>query len=90
MKGAESPDGVSFSLVRGDPWFCVQQAIGLIPPSGLGIVRRSVVFALVTWVPLVIWAMLWRRAFPGELAEPLLQRSIIIQQHADLVLILVV
>jgi hypothetical protein len=32
-----------------------------------------VVFALVTWVPLVIWAMLWRRAFPGELAEPLLQ-----------------
>jgi hypothetical protein len=73
MKSSESPDGLSFSLVRGDPWFRFQQAIGLIPSTGLGIVRRSVVFALVTWVPLVIWAILWRRAFPGELAEPLLQ-----------------
>jgi hypothetical protein len=73
MKGFESPDVLDFSLVRGDPWFRFQRAIGLIPPTGLGIVRRSVVFALLTWVPLVIWAILWRRAFPGELAEPLLQ-----------------
>lgn len=72
MKTPESA-GLNFSLVRGDPWFRLQQAIRLMPATGLGIVRRSVVFALVTWVPLVIWAILWRRAFPGELAEPLIQ-----------------
>ena len=66
-------DGLRFSLVRGDPWFRLQRAVGLIPGSGLGIVRRCIVFALATWLPLVIWAILWRRAFPGELAEPLLQ-----------------
>jgi hypothetical protein len=68
-----SPSELNFSLVRGDLWFRFQQAIGLISAAGLGIVRRSVVFVLVTWVPLVVWAILWRRAFPGELAEPLLQ-----------------
>ena len=45
----------------------------LIPISGLGTARRCVAFALVTWLPIAIWAMLWRRAFPGEVAEPLLQ-----------------
>ena len=68
-----SPDELSFSLVRGDPWFRLQRAIGLIPSSGLGTVRRCVMFALVTWLPLAIWAVLSRRAFPGEVAEPLLQ-----------------
>jgi hypothetical protein len=66
-------DDLSFSLVRGDPWFRVQRAIGLIPPTGLGIVRRCLVFALVTWLPIAIWAMLWQRAFPGEIEEPLLR-----------------
>lgn len=74
MKAPEaSPDELSFSLVRGDPWFRLQRAIGLIPISGLGTARRCVAFALVTWLPIAIWAMLWRRAFPGEVAEPLLQ-----------------
>src|SRR5262245_13886610 len=66
-------DELRFSLVRGDPWFCFQRAVGLIPAAGLGIVRRCLAFSLMTWLPLVIWAILWRRAFPGELAEPLLQ-----------------
>jgi len=64
---------LSFSLVRGDPWFRLQRAIGLIPSTGLGIVRRCVVLALITWLPIAIWAVLWRRAVPGEVAEPLLQ-----------------
>ena len=66
-------DDLSFSLVRGDPWFRLQRAIGLIPPTGLGIVRRCLVFALVTWLPIAIWAVLWHRAFPGEIDEPLLR-----------------
>lgn len=70
---ASNPDELSFSLVHGDPWFRFQRAIGLIPSSGLGILRRCMAVALVTWLPLAIWAMLWRRAFPGEVAEPLLQ-----------------
>ncbi len=64
---------LSFSLVRGDPWFRVQRAIGLIPSTGLGIARRCLVFALVTWLPIAIWALLWQRAFPGEIEEPLLR-----------------
>ena len=66
-------DDLSFSLVRGDPWFRVQRAIGLIPSTGLGVVRRCLVFALVTWLPIVVWAVLWQRAFPGEVEEPLLR-----------------
>lgn len=66
-------DELTFSLVRGDPWFHLQRAVGLIPASGLGIVRRCLVFALVTWLPLAIWALYWRRVFPGEIPEPLLQ-----------------
>ena len=30
-------------------------------------------FALVTWLPIALWAFYWKRAFPGEIAEPLLQ-----------------
>lgn len=66
-------DDLNFSLVRGDPWFRIQRAIGLIPSTGLGIVRRCLVFTLITWLPLAIWAVLWNRAFPGEIEEPLLR-----------------
>jgi hypothetical protein len=66
-------DDLSFSLVRGDPWFRLQRAIGLIPATGLGIIRRCLFFALVTWLPLAIWAILLHRAFPGEIDEPLLR-----------------
>ena len=66
-------DDLRFSLVRGDRWFRVQRAIGLIPSTGLGIARRCLVFALVTWLPIAIWALLWQRAFPGEIDEPLLR-----------------
>ena len=68
-----STDELTFSLVRHDPWFRLQRAVGLIPAHGLGIVRRCLVFALVTWLPIAIWALYWKRAFPGEVAEPLLQ-----------------
>ncbi|BCA53063.1 hypothetical protein W02_02030 [Nitrospira sp. KM1] len=66
-------DEVTFSLIRNDPWFRLQRTLGLIPAQGLGIVRRCGVFAMITWLPIAIWAIWWRRAFPGEIAEPLLQ-----------------
>ena len=62
------------SLVRGDLLFRLQRAIGLIPAAGLGVGRRAVALALLTWVPIVAWAALAGRALPGaQAAEPLLQ-----------------
>ena len=74
MNGTHSiPDELTFSLVRHDPWFRLQRAVGLIPAHGLGVVRRCLIFALMTWLPIAIWAFYWKRALPGEIAEPLLQ-----------------
>ena len=64
---------LSFWLVRGDALFLVQRAIGLIPREGLGVTRRILLFAMVTWSPIAIWAMLYHRALPSEADEPLLQ-----------------
>jgi hypothetical protein len=47
--------------------------VGLIPAHGLGVGRRAVFLALLTWLPLAVWAVLNRRAFPGMVEEPLLQ-----------------
>ena len=62
-----------FSLVRGDRLFRLQRAVGLIPPDGLGIGRRALFWAVVTWLPTALWAAAMGRAFPGAVAEPLLQ-----------------
>ncbi|HEX8751196.1 MAG TPA: hypothetical protein VF732_08795 [Nitrospira sp.] len=72
-EGQPVTDELTISLVRNDPWFRLQRAVGLIPSGGLGIPRRCLFFAMVTWLPIVIWALYWRRVFPGEVAEPLLQ-----------------
>jgi hypothetical protein len=61
-----------FSLVRGDALLRAQRAIGLVPKDGLGVGRRALLLALVAWAPLAGWALLQRRAFPGEVPEPLL------------------
>ena len=64
----------SFSLVRGDWLFRVQRAVGLVPPGGgLGVGRRAVLLALVTWLPVAVWAYLTGRALPGHVNEPLFQ-----------------
>ena len=60
------------SLIRDDPFFRAQRAIGLIPPEGLGIARRALFFTLISWLPVALWAA-WRgHAFSGPLDEPLL------------------
>ena len=61
------------SLVRGDAMYRAQRAIGLIPARGLGLGRRALLLALVTWTPIAVWAFLAHRALPGVAGEPLLQ-----------------
>ena len=61
------------ALIRGDPLFRLQRAVGLIPRHGLGLVRRAVLAAMFTWLPIVVWAW-WRgHIFGSTLDEPLLQ-----------------
>jgi hypothetical protein len=62
----------ALSLVRGDALIRAQRAIGLVPRDGLGAGRRAVVLALVTWLPIFVWALLERRALPGAAGEPML------------------
>ncbi len=61
------------SLVRDDLPFRLQRAIGLIPAEGLGVARRALFYAAVTWLPIAVWAAVAGRALPGAPGEPLLQ-----------------
>jgi hypothetical protein len=49
----------------------LQRQVGLVPARGLGVVRRAVFFALLTWLPLVVWALYMGRILPGGVDEPL-------------------
>ena len=49
----------------------LQRQVGLVPARGLGVVRRAVFFALLTWLPLVAWAFYMGRILPGGVDEPL-------------------
>ena len=62
-----------FSLVQGGPPYHIQQRLGLIPGRGLGVPRRMLFFILLTWAPIMIWAIVNQRLYPGIATEPLLQ-----------------
>jgi len=64
--------GFALSLVRDDVLMRLQRRIGLVPPDGLGIGRRAVFWALVAWLPIAVWALLFGHALPGAPGEPLL------------------
>src|SRR5262245_60028754 len=64
---------ITFSLVQGDPPSQIQQKLGLVSRRGLGAPRRILFFILLTWAPIMIWAIVSRRLFPGIATEPLLQ-----------------
>lgn len=66
-------EALSVSLVRDDLFFRAQRAVGLVPRSGLGVVRRALAYALVTWVPIAVWVAVAGRAVSGAVDEPLLQ-----------------
>ncbi|RJG05725.1 hypothetical protein D3870_06575 [Noviherbaspirillum cavernae] len=61
-----------FSLVRGDLFFRLQRRLGLIPADGSGILRRAVLYSMLCWLPLVVWAWVAGRMLPGDTADPLL------------------
>ncbi|HKP29607.1 MAG TPA: hypothetical protein VJU15_09385 [Gemmatimonadales bacterium] len=69
----EELDEPGISLVRGDAAFRFQRLIGLIPKDGLGIARRAILFALITWLPIAVWAWLQHRFTSSASSEPLLQ-----------------
>jgi hypothetical protein len=60
-------------VVRGDALLRAQRAIGLVPREGLGVGRRALALALLTWAPIAVWALVRDRALPGSVDEPLLQ-----------------
>ena len=61
------------SLDDDEPPLRWQRVVHLVPPSGLGIGRRSVLFAIVTWAPIALWALAHDRFFHATPGEPLLQ-----------------
>jgi hypothetical protein len=66
-------ESLAFSLIRDDLPFRVQRRVGLIPGRGLGTARRAVFFALLTWLPIVVWAAYMDRIWPGTVDDPLLR-----------------
>ena len=62
-----------FSPVDNEPPLRWQRALHLAPLAGLGVVRRAVFFALLGWVPIVLWAILRGRFVDAAIGEPLLQ-----------------
>ncbi|MCI4430047.1 MAG: hypothetical protein JHC40_12875 [Burkholderiales bacterium] len=61
-----------FDLFRNDALIRWQRKMHIAPQQGLGVLRRAIFFAGVTWLPLVVWAALNRRLVDVENGEPLL------------------
>ncbi len=69
---SDAPDE-SFDLLRNDLLLRWQRKLRIAPPEGLGVVRRAIFFALLTWLPIVIWAFLNDRLLDAATGEPLLK-----------------
>ena len=68
---AQSVDpSIELSLVD-DVALRLQRQVGLVPARSLGVVRRAVFFALLTWLPLAAWAVYAGRVLAGAVDEPL-------------------
>ena len=69
---ARTDDSLGFPLVSGELPHRLQRRLGLIPPGGLGLVRRAVFWSMLGWLPVAVWAFFVGRALPGAAAEPML------------------
>jgi len=67
---AATPDE-SFDLLRNDLLLRWQRKLHIAPQEGLGVVRRALFFALLTWLPIMIWAVLNDRLVHVNTGEPL-------------------
>jgi hypothetical protein len=64
----------TLSLIDDEPPLHWQRQLGLMPRQGLGTVRRAIGLALVTWLPIALWAAFNGRMLPGRIPEPLLNQ----------------
>jgi len=64
----------SFDLMRNDLLLRWQRVLRIAPPTGLGVARRAIFFAMLTWLPIVVWAAINQRLLDdlGN-GEPLLR-----------------
>lgn len=66
-----APPEESFDLLRNDLLLRWQRKLRIAPREGLGVVRRAIFFALLTWLPIMIWAALNDRVLHADTGEPL-------------------
>src|SRR6267378_242765 len=67
-----SRHAVGFSLSRGGPTFRILRALHLSPDHGPGATRAAFLLAALSWLPLVILALMQGLATPGGVLIPLL------------------
>ncbi len=65
-------EDIDFALVRNDLPIRWQRKLGLAPANGPGVGRRAAFFALLTWLPIVLWAAAHDRLLAAPSGEPLL------------------
>jgi hypothetical protein len=63
----------AFSPVDNEPPLRWQRAVRLAPASGLGVARRAIVLAALTWLPIALWAVVRGRFIRVSVGEPILQ-----------------
>src|SRR5215475_18761 len=68
------PDtGSDFSPVENELPLRWYRRLRLAPAEGLGTFRRALFFAVATWLPIAVWAVLRKRAGDTGAGEPLLR-----------------
>ena len=75
MAMADAVDEDLAGLLARDEWpLRWQRKFHLVPNNGMGLGRRAVFFAMLAWLPLAVWAVVQRHAFPdaGSGTEALL------------------
>jgi len=64
----------TFSLIDDEPPLQWQRRLGLVPQQGLGTMRRALGLALLSWLPIGLWAACNGRLLPGRIPEPLVHQ----------------